>query len=115
MDQNDMKRLIMNNGKVEDIRKQAKADGMATLKQDGILKVFNGDCDLKISINCLHYIEKYQFCNFSDPDPIIRSLSNALAIWTRVSREREFKIPFPDFYDNPLYQQWGRTTPKNAK
>ena len=43
----DMKRLIMDNGKVEDIRKQAKADGMTTLKQDGILKVFNGDCDLR--------------------------------------------------------------------
>jgi type II secretory ATPase GspE/PulE/Tfp pilus assembly ATPase PilB-like protein/GAF domain-containing protein len=43
----DMKRLIMDNGKVEDIRKQAKAEGMTTLKQDGILKVFNGDCDLR--------------------------------------------------------------------
>jgi type II secretory ATPase GspE/PulE/Tfp pilus assembly ATPase PilB-like protein/putative methionine-R-sulfoxide reductase with GAF domain len=43
----DMKRLIMDNGKVEEIRKQAKADGMTTLKQDGILKVFNGDCDLR--------------------------------------------------------------------
>ena len=44
---NDMKRLIMDNGKVEDIRRQAKSDGMTTLKQDGILKVFNGDCDLR--------------------------------------------------------------------
>ena len=43
----DMKRLIMNNGKVEDIRKQAKADGMTTIKQDGILKIFKGDCDLR--------------------------------------------------------------------
>jgi type II secretory ATPase GspE/PulE/Tfp pilus assembly ATPase PilB-like protein len=42
-----MKRLIMNNGKVEHIRKEAKADGVTTLKQDGILKVFNGDCDLR--------------------------------------------------------------------
>ena len=42
-----MKRLIMNNGKVEDIRKQAKADGMTTIKQDGILKIFKGDCDLR--------------------------------------------------------------------
>jgi type II secretory ATPase GspE/PulE/Tfp pilus assembly ATPase PilB-like protein len=43
----DMKRLIMDNEKVEDIRKQAKVDGMTTLKQDGILKVFSGDCDLR--------------------------------------------------------------------
>jgi hypothetical protein len=28
-------------------RKQAKADGMSTLKKDGILKVFNDDCDLR--------------------------------------------------------------------
>ena len=42
-----MKRLIMSNGKVEDIRRQAKADGMITLKQDGILKIFDGHCDLR--------------------------------------------------------------------
>jgi type II secretory ATPase GspE/PulE/Tfp pilus assembly ATPase PilB-like protein len=43
----DMKRLIMDDGKVEDIRKQAKVDGMTTIKQDGILKIFKGDCDLR--------------------------------------------------------------------
>jgi type II secretory ATPase GspE/PulE/Tfp pilus assembly ATPase PilB-like protein len=41
----DMKRLIMDNGKVKDFRKQAKADEMTTLKQDDFLKVFNGNCD----------------------------------------------------------------------
>jgi type II secretory ATPase GspE/PulE/Tfp pilus assembly ATPase PilB-like protein/GAF domain-containing protein len=43
----DMKRLIMDDGKVEDIRKQARVDGMTTIKQDGILKIFKGDCDLR--------------------------------------------------------------------
>ena len=42
-----MKRLIMDDGKVEDIRKQARVDGMTTIKQDGILKIFKGDCDLR--------------------------------------------------------------------
>ncbi len=32
---------------VEDLRVQAIKDGMTTLKQDGILKIFKGDCDLK--------------------------------------------------------------------
>ncbi len=43
----DMKRLIMKNSLVEDLRAQAIEDGMTTLKQDGIYKVFKGDCDLK--------------------------------------------------------------------
>ncbi len=41
----DMKRLIMQKSLVEVIRDQAMDEGMTTLKQDGILKVFNGFCD----------------------------------------------------------------------
>ena len=43
----EMRRLIMSKTQVEELRAQAIADGMTTLKQDGILKVFKGDCDLK--------------------------------------------------------------------
>lgn len=43
----DVKRMIMKQSLVEDLRKQAILDGMTTLKQDGIYKVFKGDCDLK--------------------------------------------------------------------
>jgi type II secretory ATPase GspE/PulE/Tfp pilus assembly ATPase PilB-like protein/GAF domain-containing protein len=43
----EIKRMIMNKSLIEDIRLQAMKDGMTTLKQDGILKVFKGDCDLK--------------------------------------------------------------------
>ncbi len=43
----ELKRMIMNKSLVEEIRAQAIKDGMTTLKQDGILKVFKGDCDLK--------------------------------------------------------------------
>ena len=32
---------------IEELREQALKDGMTTLKQDGIYKVFKGDCDLK--------------------------------------------------------------------
>jgi type II secretory ATPase GspE/PulE/Tfp pilus assembly ATPase PilB-like protein len=42
-----MKRLIMNKSLVEELRAQAIKDGMTTLKQDGILKIFKGDSDLK--------------------------------------------------------------------
>lgn len=43
----DIKRMIMQKVMVEDIRTQAIKDGMTTLKQDGIYKIFKGDCDLK--------------------------------------------------------------------
>jgi len=43
----EIKRTIMKQAGVEEIRKQAIADGMITLKQDGIQKVFKGDTDLK--------------------------------------------------------------------
>jgi type II secretory ATPase GspE/PulE/Tfp pilus assembly ATPase PilB-like protein len=43
----EMKRKIMDNNKVEELRQQAILDGMTTLKQDGIDKVFQGYCDLK--------------------------------------------------------------------
>ncbi len=42
----EMKKLILNSSPVEVIRKQAIKDGMKTLKQDGIAKIFKGYCDL---------------------------------------------------------------------
>lgn len=42
-----MKVLIKRKSEIELIRKQAIADGMTTLKQDGILKCFQGLTDLK--------------------------------------------------------------------
>jgi type II secretory ATPase GspE/PulE/Tfp pilus assembly ATPase PilB-like protein len=42
----EMKKLIQNSSPVEVIRNQAIKDGMKTLKQDGIAKIFSGDCDL---------------------------------------------------------------------
>ncbi len=43
----EIKRMIMKEALVEKLRVQAVADGMRTLKQDGIWKIFKGDCDLK--------------------------------------------------------------------
>ncbi len=43
----EIKRMIMEKAQVADLRNQAIQDGMTTLKQDGILKIFKGDCDLK--------------------------------------------------------------------
>ncbi len=42
----EMKNLIQNRAKMEDLRKQAVKDGMTTLMQDGIRKVFLGQTDL---------------------------------------------------------------------
>ncbi len=42
----EMKKLIQNSSPVEVIRNQAIRDGMKTLKQDGIDKIFGGHCDL---------------------------------------------------------------------
>jgi type II secretory ATPase GspE/PulE/Tfp pilus assembly ATPase PilB-like protein len=42
----EIKTLIQSRAKMEDLRKQAIKDGMATLMQDGIRKVFNGETDL---------------------------------------------------------------------
>jgi type II secretory ATPase GspE/PulE/Tfp pilus assembly ATPase PilB-like protein len=41
-----MKKLIEKQSLVEAVRKQAIRDGMTTLKQDGIDKVFQGKSDL---------------------------------------------------------------------
>lgn len=41
-----MKKLIQSKAVMEDIRSQAIKDGMTTLKQDGIAKIFKGRCDL---------------------------------------------------------------------
>jgi type II secretory ATPase GspE/PulE/Tfp pilus assembly ATPase PilB-like protein len=38
--------MIQSKAKMDEIRKQAISDGMATLKQDGIEKIFAGHCDL---------------------------------------------------------------------
>ncbi|PIQ97841.1 MAG: pilus assembly protein [Nitrospinae bacterium CG11_big_fil_rev_8_21_14_0_20_56_8] len=43
----DIKRMVMKRSLVEELRAQAIGDGMTTLKQDGIWKVFKGDTDLK--------------------------------------------------------------------
>ena len=43
----EVKRMVMKQALVEDLRKQALKEGMTTLKQDGIYKVFKGDCALK--------------------------------------------------------------------
>lgn len=43
----EIKRMIMKQSLVEELREQALSDGMTTLKQDGIYKIFKGDCDLK--------------------------------------------------------------------
>ncbi len=42
----EMKKLIQRKAKMEEIRNQALADGMTTLKQDGIEKIFQGHTDL---------------------------------------------------------------------
>ncbi len=51
----DLKRLIQTKARVEEVREQAIIDGMRTLKQDGITKIFKGYTDLiqvrKVCIN----------------------------------------------------------------
>jgi type II secretory ATPase GspE/PulE/Tfp pilus assembly ATPase PilB-like protein len=42
----EMKKMIQMKAKMEDLRNQAILDGMTTLKQDGIAKIFSGRCDL---------------------------------------------------------------------
>ena len=42
----EMKRLIQNNSPMDVLRNQAIKDGMLTLKQDGIEKIFSGNCNL---------------------------------------------------------------------
>ena len=46
MGTDDIKRLIQTKGRIEEIREQAMLDGMSTLKQDGIEKIFEGYTDL---------------------------------------------------------------------
>ncbi|MBU0995882.1 MAG: GspE/PulE family protein [Proteobacteria bacterium] len=46
MGTNDQKRMIQESARVEELRGQAIKDGMTTLKQDGIAKIFSGHCDL---------------------------------------------------------------------
>jgi type II secretory ATPase GspE/PulE/Tfp pilus assembly ATPase PilB-like protein len=46
MGTDDMKRKIQSKERMEVIRNQAVSDGMTTLRQDGIAKVFAGHCDL---------------------------------------------------------------------
>jgi type II secretory ATPase GspE/PulE/Tfp pilus assembly ATPase PilB-like protein len=50
----ELKSLVMKGATVGELRKQAISDGMTTLKQDGIQKVFKGECDLKhVNAVCL--------------------------------------------------------------
>jgi type II secretory ATPase GspE/PulE/Tfp pilus assembly ATPase PilB-like protein/GAF domain-containing protein len=42
-----IKRMIMKQASVEELREQAILDGMTTLKQDGIRKILKGDTDLR--------------------------------------------------------------------
>ncbi|MGD2269606.1 MAG: GspE/PulE family protein [Desulfobacterales bacterium] len=46
MGTDEMKKLIQAKARMEEIRAQAIRDGMTTLKQDGIEKIFAGHCDL---------------------------------------------------------------------
>jgi type II secretory ATPase GspE/PulE/Tfp pilus assembly ATPase PilB-like protein len=46
MGTDEMKRLVQSKARMDDIRNQAIKDGMTTLRQDGIEKIFNGRCDL---------------------------------------------------------------------
>ena len=46
MGTDEMKKLIQNKARMENLRDQAIADGMTTLKQDGIEKIFSGSTDL---------------------------------------------------------------------
>ena len=46
MGTDDIKKLIQNKAKIDEIRDQAIRDGMTTLKQDGIEKIFAGHLDL---------------------------------------------------------------------
>ncbi len=46
MGTDEMKKLIQNNARMEDLRNQALSDGMTTLKQDGVEKIFAGRTDL---------------------------------------------------------------------
>ncbi|MCK4467271.1 MAG: type II/IV secretion system protein, partial [Desulfobacterales bacterium] len=46
MGTDEQKRLIQSNAQMEKLREQAVKDGMTTLKQDGIEKIFAGYCDL---------------------------------------------------------------------
>jgi type II secretory ATPase GspE/PulE/Tfp pilus assembly ATPase PilB-like protein len=46
MGTDEIKYLIQTKAPMEEIRKQAIKDGMTTLKQDGIKKIFDGQVDL---------------------------------------------------------------------
>ena len=41
-----MKSMIQKRNHIEDIKKQAVIDGMTTLMQDGIRKIFSGETDM---------------------------------------------------------------------
>ncbi len=46
MGTDEMKKLIQNKARMDEIRNLAIKEGMTTLKQDGVEKVFGGNCDL---------------------------------------------------------------------
>ena len=46
MGTDEMKKLIQNKARMDEIRELAIKEGMTTLKQDGVEKIFGGNCDL---------------------------------------------------------------------
>ena len=49
-----IKKMIMQKASMEEIKEVAIEEGMSTLKQDGIFKIFKGDCDFKqVSAVCV--------------------------------------------------------------
>jgi type II secretory ATPase GspE/PulE/Tfp pilus assembly ATPase PilB-like protein len=46
MGTNEMKKLIQQASPMEEIRAQAVKDGMTTLRQDGVMKIFDGLLDI---------------------------------------------------------------------
>ena len=49
-----IKKMIMQKASMGEIKALAIKDGMSTLKQDGVYKVFKGDCDCKqVSAVCV--------------------------------------------------------------
>ncbi|MEE9258763.1 MAG: hypothetical protein V3U37_04400 [Nitrospinaceae bacterium] len=42
-----LRKLIVDKASAADIREQAVKDGMIGMNQDGVYKIFKGDCDLK--------------------------------------------------------------------
>lgn len=55
----EIKRLVQLEKPMDEIRNQAKDDGMRTLKQDGLLKVLEGETDVQPGARRLHQVTAY--------------------------------------------------------